>query len=77
MSHVAHELHQEFPEQAEKISALKVNNAHFARLADHYHSTNLEIHRIESEVSPASDEALEDLKKQRLQLKDEIALLLV
>ena len=76
MSHVAHELHEEFPAQIEKITALKVSNAHFAKLADHYHTTNREIHRIESEVQPAADDALEALKKQRLQLKDEIALLL-
>ena len=76
MSHVAHELHEEFPAQIEKIAALKMSNAHFAKLADHYHITNREIHRIESEVAPASDEALEALKKQRLTLKDEIATLL-
>ena len=76
MSHVAHELHQEFPDQADKITSLKVSNGHFAKLADQYHTVNREIHRIESEVSPASDDALEALKKRRLQLKDEIAALL-
>ena len=76
MSHVAHELHEEFPDQAAKITALKTSNSHFAKLAEDYHVTNREIHRIESEVEPASDEALESLKKQRLALKDQIAGLL-
>jgi len=76
MSHVPHELHEEFPDQTDQLHQLKVSNAHFAKLADEYHSVNREIHRIESEVEPASDEALENLKKQRLHLKDEIAALL-
>lgn len=73
MSHVPHELHEEFPEAAEAIHALKGANAHFARLSDEYHSINRQIHRIEAEIEPTSDEVLEDLKKKRLHLKDEIA----
>ncbi|WP_346898486.1 YdcH family protein [uncultured Roseibium sp.] len=76
MSHVPHELHEEFPEHADALHALKVSNAHFAKLSDDYHNVNREIHRIETDIEPASDDALEDLKKQRLQLKDEIAALL-
>lgn len=76
MSHVPHELHEEFPEKAEALHALKIGNAHFARLAKDYHEVNREIHRIESEIAPASDEALETLKKTRLHLKDQIAAML-
>ncbi|ASP31958.1 YdcH family protein [Labrenzia sp. VG12] len=76
MSHVPHELHEEFPEAAEALHHLKVNDAHFARLADEYHTINREVHRIETDVAPASDEVLEDLKKKRLHLKDQIAALL-
>jgi uncharacterized protein len=76
MSHVPHELHEEFPEAAEALHALKTENAHFAKLSDEYHDVNREIHRIETDVAPASDEALEDLKKKRLVLKDQIAALL-
>ena len=76
MSHVPHELHEEFPEKAEALHALKTGNAHFAKLADEYHEVNREIHRIETEVAPASDEALEELKKTRLHLKDQIATML-
>ena len=73
MSHTPHELHAEFPEHSDKIHALKVANAHFAKLFDAYHEINREIHRIETDVTPASDETLEELKKQRLHLLDEIS----
>lgn len=73
MSHVAHELHEEFPEKAEAIHTLKAGNAHFARIAEEYHELNRAIHRIETDVEPADDATLEDLKKKRLSLKDEIA----
>jgi len=73
MTHTPHELAEEFPEAADKIHRLKMESAHFARLADQYHHVNREIHRIESEVEAASDMRTEDLKKERLMLKDEIA----
>ena len=73
MTHVPHELQEEFPEAGEALHRLKVENAHFAKLANEYHAVNREIHRIESEVEAASDERVEALKKRRLTLKDEIA----
>lgn len=73
MTHTPHELAEEFPESADKIHRLKLESTHFARLADQYHSVNREIHRIETEVEAASDYRTEDLKKERLLLKDEIA----
>lgn len=73
MSHVAHELHEEFPEHAEAIHNLKTQNHHFARLADEYHEVNRTIHRMETNVEPADDATIEGLKKKRLALKDEIA----
>ncbi len=76
MSHVPHELHEEFPEAAEALHTLKTSDAHFARLAEEYHTINREVHRIETDLEPASDDALEELKKKRLHLKDQIAALL-
>ena len=73
MSHVPHELNEEFPQDAARIHELKVSNAHFARLADRYHELNRSIHRAESGVEAMADDALENFKKQRLHLKDEIA----
>jgi uncharacterized protein len=76
MSHVAHELHEEFPEKTDAIKQLKNENAHFARIAEQYHELNRAIHRMETNVEPVSDETLEAKKKQRLTLKDEILQLL-
>lgn len=76
MSHTPHELHEEFPDKAEKIHQLKVSNTHFAKLADTYHSLNRTIHRAETDIEPMDDFHLEDLKKQRLKLLDEINALL-
>ncbi|MDB5569068.1 MAG: hypothetical protein JWN93_251 [Hyphomicrobiales bacterium] len=73
MSHVPHELHEEFPDARERLHALKIGNARFANLAERYHEVNRAIHRGESEVEPMSDDTLEQMKKQRLTLKDEIA----
>lgn len=73
MTHVPHELSDEFPEAGEALHRLKQENAHFAHLAEQYHEVNREIHRIETEVEAASDERAEELKRRRLELKDQIA----
>ncbi len=67
-----HDLHHEFPGMDARISALKVENAHFKKLADEYDEVNHSVYRIESGAENASDEALTQLRKQRLQLKDEL-----
>lgn len=72
MTHTPHELHEEFPEHADKIHELKTGNGHFARLADEYHALNRTIHRGENDIEPMDDFHLEELKKKRLVLKDEI-----
>lgn len=76
MSHVAHELTDEFPAKAQVIHNLKASDAHFARLAERYHELNRTLHRMESNVEPADDFTMEGLKKERLKLKDEIAVYL-
>tara|TARA_E500000318_G_scaffold57085_1_gene53031 strand:- start:180 stop:416 length:237 start_codon:yes stop_codon:yes gene_type:complete len=73
MSHVPHELAEEFPDAAEKIHELKLSDARFVRLADAYHEVNREIHRIEAEIETTSDAYTEEQKKKRLALKDELA----
>ncbi|MGD9829570.1 MAG: YdcH family protein [Hyphomicrobiaceae bacterium] len=72
MSHVPHELAEEFPEHRETIHNLKMTNGHFARLADEYHALNREIHRHEAQGVDVADETLETMKKQRLRMLDEI-----
>ncbi len=73
MSHVAHDLHAEFPHDGTILHDLKMSDQHFRTVADRYHDINKEIHRIEAEVEAASDERSEELKKQRLLILDEVA----
>ena len=67
-----HDLVHELPEHRETIHNLKMTNNHFAKLFDEYHETDHEVHRIETNVETTSDEYLEEKKKQRLHLKDEL-----
>lgn len=76
MSHVPHELAEEFPDKTDKLHELKTSNAHFAKFFDEYHMVNREIHRIETRVEAATDERTTDLRKRRMVLKDEIASML-
>lgn len=77
MTHTPHELAEEFPADTEVLHQLKLNNAHFNNLAEQYHELNRIVHRIETDIEPASDFTLEDLKKKRLLLKDEIHQMIV
>jgi uncharacterized protein YdcH (DUF465 family) len=76
MSHVPHELAEEFPDKIDRIHALKEADAHFRKLFDRYHEVNRAIHRAETNVEPTGQFTEEDMRKQRLRLKDEIAGLL-
>ncbi|MCB1984789.1 MAG: DUF465 domain-containing protein [Nitrosomonas sp.] len=67
-----HDLHHEFPEYHDRIHELKINNAHFAKMFEQYHDVNREVRRIEEGVESTSDQYLEDLKKKRLLLKDQL-----
>lgn len=67
-----HDLIHELPEHKETIHNLKMTDAHFARLFAEYHEIDHEIHRIETGVENTSDDYLEEKKKQRLSLKDQL-----
>lgn len=76
MSNTPHTLQEEFPNQMDKLHALKVSNAHFARLLEEYDAVNDQVHRAETLVEPMEQLAETALRKQRAALKDEIARLL-
>ena len=76
MSHVPHELAEEFPDQADRIHELKTSDAHFAKLFDEYHAINRDVHRAETDVEPTDDLHMTEMRKKRLALKDELARLL-
>ena len=73
VSHVPHELPEAFPDKIAMMQELRSSDAHFARLSDLYHSINREIHQADTNIKPVSDVYLEDMKKRRLVLLDEIA----
>jgi len=73
MTHTPHALHAEFPDDADALHNLKLDSAHFNNRADAYHDLNREIHRIDSGIEAASGDRIEQLKKARLALLDEIA----
>jgi len=76
MKNTPHELQDEFPDKTNLIHDLKMNDAHFAKLAEQYHEVNREIHRLETRVEAGSEAREEDLRRQRMRLKDEIASML-
>jgi uncharacterized protein YdcH (DUF465 family) len=76
MSHTPHELADDFPQDAEKIHALKLENPHFAKLMDAYHEVNRAVHRAETGVEPVDQMAETAMRKERMHLKDEIAAIL-
>jgi hypothetical protein len=67
-----HDLVHELPEHRDTIHQLKTSNNHFARLFDEYHEVDHEVRRIETGVEITSDEYLDERKKVRLNLKDEL-----
>ncbi|MCC5982994.1 MAG: DUF465 domain-containing protein [Rhodobacteraceae bacterium] len=76
MSHTPHELAEEFPNATDAIHDLKLSDAHFARLAEEYHTVNRAIHRAETLVEPVSEQHEHELRRERMRLKDEIARIL-
>lgn len=67
-----HSLVKEFPEMKEKIHSLKSSDGHFSKLFAQYDELEHNVHRIESGAEAASDDRLEELKKKRLSVKDEL-----
>lgn len=72
MGHTPHELSEEFPNEVDRISALKQNDGHFAKLVDEYHEVNRTVHRAETNIEPMEQLHEEELRKKRMMLKDEI-----
>lgn len=63
----------EFPDQAQKIADLKVNDAEFLKMYVNYEEVNALIqHYEEGEINHTTDEHLTELRKKRVHLKDDI-----
>lgn len=67
-----HDLHHEFPELVDAIDVLKMGNNHFAKLYATYHRLTGSVESLEEHDMPVSDFTLEDMKKERVRLKDHL-----
>jgi len=76
MSNTPHTLHDDFPAESNKISALKASDAHFAKLLVDYDTVNDKVHRAETRLDLVTEAEEEVLRKTRARLKDQIAVAL-
>ena len=68
----AHDLLHEFPDLEEKIDALRNSDDEFARLMTDYDNLDARVRKLEELGTPVADETIEDLKKERLMMKDRL-----
>jgi len=72
-----HDLHHEFPEFSDAIHTLKTEHHHFARLFDEYHLVTKNVESLEEQDQPVGDFTIEEMKKKRIKLKDDLYHMLV
>jgi hypothetical protein len=61
-----------FPEYRDLISELKTSDHHFVKLFDKHNELDQKIKNIEAHIETATPEEVEDLKKEKLLLKDQL-----
>jgi uncharacterized protein YdcH (DUF465 family) len=71
-----HDLLHEFPELEGKIEAMRATNPDFAHLMNDYDALDARVRQLEELGIPVADETIEELKKERLVLKDRLYTLL-
>jgi hypothetical protein len=65
-----------FPEYRDLITQLKTTDAHFTRLFDEHNAVDQQIQNMESRLEIATSDEIEVLKKEKLQLKDQLYVIL-
>lgn len=76
MELLKHDIEVEFPQLKGKIDALRSSHPAFARLYDGYGDVNRTIRKVEMGGAAMAEAELEELKKQRIKLKDDLVRLL-
>ncbi|MEO8015351.1 YdcH family protein [Polaromonas sp.] len=61
-----------FPEYRDLITQLKTTDNHFTRLFDEHNAADQQIKNMESGIDMATPDEIEVLKKEKLQLKDQL-----
>ncbi|MOA10515.1 hypothetical protein D3C78_1304070 [compost metagenome] len=65
-----------FPEYRDLITRLKTENAHFTRLFDEHNELDQRIKNLEARIELGTDSEIETLKKEKLNLKDQLYVIL-
>jgi uncharacterized protein len=65
-----------FPEFRERITQLKGHDLHFTRLFDKHNELDQRIKNMEAHIEPGTQLEIEQLKKEKLALKDQLYTLL-
>lgn len=66
-----------FPEYRDLITKLKHHDQHFTQLFERHNEIDQKVKNLETNVEHDTDEYLEELKKEKLHLKDQIYAILV
>ncbi len=61
-----------FPEYRDLITQLKTTDAHFVSLYQQHNALDQQVKRMVSRTDPATPAEIEQLKKEKLRLKDEL-----
>lgn len=61
-----------FPEYRDLITKLKTTDKHFLHLFDKHNALDQKIKNMETHVEPGTPEEIENLKKEKLNLKDQL-----
>lgn len=59
-----------FPEYRQQIAQLKISNLNFVRLFEKHNALDQKIRHMEAHIEPSTHEEIEQLKKEKLLLKD-------
>lgn len=65
-----------FPEYRELITELKTSDHHFRTLFDRHNALDQKIKNMEAHIEPGTHEEIEVHKKEKLQLKDQLYVIL-
>jgi uncharacterized protein YdcH (DUF465 family) len=72
-----HDLYSEFPDMHDAIDTLKAESGRFAAMCSSHDRLTGKVENLEEHDMPVADFTLEDMKKMRVKLKDEIYELLL
>lgn len=77
MDDMPKELHEVFPDHAEKIAWLKERDPAFKRKADEFHELSRAVHRAQMDEEPVEEVDVSELRKKRDMAKDELMRLIM